>query len=74
MSLALINIKNFYYGINFEIVYFPAASAVAFFNSNPKVVLDILSPIIDDTAAAILKAFVNKILGSIPVNELLLDD
>ncbi|XP_035430620.1 circadian clock-controlled protein daywake [Spodoptera frugiperda] len=51
-----------------------AASAVSFFNASPNVVLDILNPLIEETAAAVIKAFVNKVLGSIPINEVLTDD
>lgn len=54
--------------------FFPAASAAAFFNASPGVVLEILNPLIEETGAAILKAFINKILGNVPLNELLVDD
>ncbi|KAJ2943927.1 hypothetical protein O0L34_g8248 [Tuta absoluta] len=48
-----------------------AASAAAFFNASPNTVMDVLSPIIEDTGAAVLKAFINKILDRIPLNEVL---
>ncbi|XP_064292017.1 uncharacterized protein LOC128669715 [Plodia interpunctella] len=51
-----------------------ATSAAAFFNASPGVVLDILSPLIEETSAAVAKAFINKILGSIPIKDVLLDD
>ncbi|CAH0698796.1 unnamed protein product [Spodoptera exigua] len=51
-----------------------AASAVSFFNASPNVVLDILNPLIEETTAAVIKAFVNKVLGSIPISEVLTDD
>nr|XP_004923017.2 uncharacterized protein LOC101744925 [Bombyx mori] len=51
-----------------------AASAASFFNSSPGVVLDILNPLIEETSAAVIKAFVNKILGNIPLHEILVDD
>ncbi|KAJ0181378.1 hypothetical protein K1T71_003463 [Dendrolimus kikuchii] len=51
-----------------------ASSAATFFNSNPNVVLDILTPLIEETSAAVVKAFLNKIFNSIPLNELLVDD
>ncbi|KAF9415274.1 hypothetical protein HW555_007023 [Spodoptera exigua] len=50
------------------------ASAVSFFNASPNVVLDILNPLIEETTAAVIKAFVNKVLGSIPISEVLTDD
>ncbi|XP_075990709.1 uncharacterized protein LOC142986231 [Anticarsia gemmatalis] len=48
-----------------------ATSAASFFNASPQVVLDILNPLIDETAAAVIKAFVNKVLAKIPINEVL---
>ncbi|PZC87301.1 hypothetical protein B5X24_HaOG201537 [Helicoverpa armigera] len=51
-----------------------AASAASFFNASPNVVLDILNPLIEETTAAVIKAFVNKVLGSIPISEVLTDD
>ncbi|GBP92692.1 Circadian clock-controlled protein [Eumeta japonica] len=51
-----------------------ATSAATFFNASPNVVLDILNPLIEETGAAILKAFLNKILGTVPINEILIDD
>ncbi|XP_063634652.1 uncharacterized protein LOC134805267 [Cydia splendana] len=51
-----------------------AASAANFFNASPGVVLDILSPLVDETAAAVLKAFLNKVLAKIPLHEFLLED
>ncbi|XP_060810450.1 uncharacterized protein LOC106140694 [Amyelois transitella] len=51
-----------------------ATSAAAFFNASPGVVLDILSPLIDETCATVAKAFINKVLGSIPIKDVLLDD
>uniref|UniRef100_A0A2A4KA60 Hemolymph juvenile hormone binding protein n=1 Tax=Heliothis virescens TaxID=7102 RepID=A0A2A4KA60_HELVI len=51
-----------------------AASAASFFNASPNVVLDILNPLIEETTAAVIKAFVNKVLGSIPITEVLIDD
>lgn len=53
---------------------FPATSAAAFFNASPGVVLDILNPIIEESSAAIFKAFLNKILSTIPLNEILFED
>ncbi|XP_049887877.1 circadian clock-controlled protein daywake-like [Pectinophora gossypiella] len=50
-----------------------AASAAAFFNASPNVVLDILNPLIEETGAAVLKAFVNKALNAIPLKDVLLD-
>ncbi|KAJ8735003.1 hypothetical protein PYW08_014253 [Mythimna loreyi] len=51
-----------------------AQSAVTFFNASPNVILDILNPLIEETAAAVIKAFANKILGSIPISEVLVED
>ncbi|KPJ21629.1 hypothetical protein RR48_00590, partial [Papilio machaon] len=51
-----------------------ATSAASFFNASPGVVLDILTPLIEETTAAVLKAFLNKILGSIPVKDILTDE
>lgn len=55
-------------------VFFSAASAASFFNANPGVVLDILNPLIEETSAVVIKAFVNKILGGIPLKDILIDD
>ncbi|KAI8430231.1 hypothetical protein MSG28_000574 [Choristoneura fumiferana] len=51
-----------------------ASSAANFFNASPNVVLDILNPLIDESSAAILKAFLNKVLAKIPLKEVLLED
>ncbi|XP_046969565.1 circadian clock-controlled protein daywake-like [Vanessa cardui] len=51
-----------------------ASSAAAFFNASPSVVLDILNPLIEESSAAIFKAFFNKIFGTIPLNEILVVD
>ncbi|XP_063372490.1 uncharacterized protein LOC134660645 [Cydia amplana] len=51
-----------------------ASSAANFFNASPGVVLDILSPLVDETAAAVLKVFLNKVLAKIPLHEFLLED
>ncbi|XP_072935642.1 uncharacterized protein [Epargyreus clarus] len=50
-----------------------ATSAATFFNASPGVVLDILNPLIEETSAAVAKSFINKIFGSIPIKEILLD-
>ncbi|CAH0406144.1 unnamed protein product [Chilo suppressalis] len=50
-----------------------AVSAATFFNASPGVVIDILNPLIDETSAAVLKAFINKVLGGIPLSEVLTD-
>ncbi|CAG4921346.1 unnamed protein product [Colias eurytheme] len=51
-----------------------ATSAAAFFNASPGVVLDILNPLIEESSAAIFKAFFNKILSTIPLKEILVED
>ncbi|VVC90727.1 uncharacterized protein LOC126965873 [Leptidea sinapis] len=51
-----------------------AKSAAAFFNASPGIVLDILNPLIEESIAAILKAFFNKSFGVIPLKEILLED
>ncbi|XP_038209392.1 uncharacterized protein LOC119830437 [Zerene cesonia] len=51
-----------------------ATSAAAFFNASPGVVLDILNPLIEESSAAIFKAFFNKILSNIPLKEILVED
>lgn len=51
-----------------------AASAAAFFNASPRVILDILNPLVEETAAAVVRAFANKMLGSIPLKQLLVED
>ncbi|CAH0722887.1 unnamed protein product, partial [Brenthis ino] len=51
-----------------------ATSAAAFFNASPSVILDILNPLIEDSSAAIFKAFFNKIFSSIPLSEILVQD
>lgn len=48
-----------------------AASAVSFFNASPQVILDILSPLIDETSAVVIKTFINKILAKVPIKEVL---
>ncbi|CAK1548672.1 unnamed protein product [Leptosia nina] len=48
-----------------------ATSAAAFFNASPGVILDILNPLIEESSAAIFKAFFNKILATIPLQEIL---
>lgn len=55
-------------------LYFTATSAASFFNGSPNVVLDILNPLIEESSAAVLKAFLNKILGTIPIKEVLIDE
>lgn len=50
-----------------------AQSAAAFFNASPNVVLDILNPLIEESGAAILKAFLNKIFSVIPLKEILIE-
>ncbi|CAG9576123.1 unnamed protein product [Danaus chrysippus] len=51
-----------------------ATSAAAFFNASPNIVLDILNPLIEESSAAIIKAFINKILGTIPLKEIFVED
>lgn len=51
-----------------------ATSAATFFNASPGIVLDILNPLIEETSAAVLKAFLNKILGGIPLKDILHDE
>ncbi|XP_046743405.1 circadian clock-controlled protein daywake-like [Diprion similis] len=48
-----------------------ANAAEAFFNSNPRLVLDIASPIIEDTAATISRALVTRALGALTKEEIL---
>lgn len=48
-----------------------ADTAATFFNGNPRLVLDIISPIVDDTAAVVVSAYINKIFGTIPLSELI---
>ncbi|XP_052753674.1 uncharacterized protein LOC113517177 [Galleria mellonella] len=50
------------------------ASTATFFNASPRIVLDVIGPLIDETSAAIAKKYINKILGSIPIKEVLIDD
>ncbi|CAK1600170.1 unnamed protein product [Parnassius mnemosyne] len=50
-----------------------ALSAATFFNASPGVILDIINPLIEDTVAAVLKPFINKVLGTIPLNEIFID-
>nr|NP_001299085.1 uncharacterized LOC106118234 precursor [Papilio xuthus]BAM18282.1 takeout/JHBP like protein [Papilio xuthus] len=51
-----------------------ASSAATFFNASPGIVLDILNPLVEETTAAVLKAFLNKILGGIPIKDILTDE
>ncbi|XP_012263652.2 circadian clock-controlled protein daywake-like [Athalia rosae] len=48
-----------------------ADAAAAFFNSNPRLVLDIASPIIEDTAVTISKALAARALGVLTKQEIL---
>ncbi|XP_068629038.1 circadian clock-controlled protein daywake-like [Battus philenor] len=48
-----------------------ATSAATFFNSSPNVVLDILSPLVEETAATVVKAIINKMFGSVPLKNIL---
>ncbi|CAK9807229.1 Circadian clock-controlled protein daywake [Anthophora plagiata] len=48
-----------------------ADAAATFFNSNPRLVLDIASPIIEDTAATVSKALAARALGALTKEELL---
>ncbi|XP_077289807.1 circadian clock-controlled protein daywake-like [Arctopsyche grandis] len=48
-----------------------AETAATFFNANPRLVLDIINPIVEDTADVIFTAYINRILGAIPISELL---
>ncbi|XP_017887383.1 uncharacterized protein LOC108629299, partial [Ceratina calcarata] len=48
-----------------------ADAAATFFNSNPRLVLDIASPIIEDTAATVSRALVARALGVLTKEELL---
>lgn len=50
---------------------FPAEAAATFFNSNPRLVLDIASPIIEDTAATVSRALVARALSVLTKQELL---
>ncbi|XP_053973052.1 circadian clock-controlled protein daywake-like [Hylaeus volcanicus] len=49
-----------------------ADAAATFFNSNPRLVLDIASPIIEDTAATVSRALAARALGVLTKQELLL--
>ncbi|XP_034934986.1 uncharacterized protein [Chelonus insularis] len=48
-----------------------AELAVAFFNSNPRLGLDIVNPIVEDTAATIGKALAARALGALTKDEIL---
>ncbi|KAG7200228.1 hypothetical protein KM043_017705 [Ampulex compressa] len=48
-----------------------ADAAATFFNSNPRLVLDIASPIIEDTAATVSRALAARALGALTKAELL---
>ncbi|XP_033333425.1 circadian clock-controlled protein daywake [Megalopta genalis] len=48
-----------------------ADAAATFFNSNPRLVLDIASPIIEDTAATVSRALAARALGVLTKTELL---
>ncbi|CAH2099573.1 unnamed protein product [Euphydryas editha] len=51
-----------------------ASSAAAFFNASPATVLEILYPLIEESSAAIVKAFFNKIFSKIPLSEVLVSN
>ncbi|KAG8036445.1 hypothetical protein G9C98_003767 [Cotesia typhae] len=46
-------------------------AATSFFNSNPRLVLDIINPIIEETAASIGKALAARALGALTKDEIL---
>ncbi|KOC69864.1 Circadian clock-controlled protein [Habropoda laboriosa] len=48
-----------------------AEAAATFFNSNPRLVLDIASPIIEDTAATVSRALAARALGALTKEDLL---
>ncbi|CAG5107889.1 Protein of unknown function [Cotesia congregata] len=48
-----------------------ADAATSFFNSNPRLVLDIINPIIEETAASIGKALAARALGALTKDEIL---
>jgi len=50
--------------------YILADAAATFFNSNPRLVLDIASPIIEDTAATVSKALAARALSVLTKQEL----
>lgn len=54
-----------------EFLPFAAEAAATFFNSNPRLVLDIASPIIEDTAATVSRALVARALNVLTKQELL---
>lgn len=54
-----------------KIFYFAADTAATFFNANPRLVLDIATPIIEDTSATIAKALVSRALSTFTKDELL---
>lgn len=60
------------YKVRYDIIFvFLADAAATFFNSNPRLVLDIASPIIEDTAATVSKALVARALSVLTKQELL---
>lgn len=58
---------NYFNGISSSIV---AEAAANFFNANPRLVLDIASPIIEDTAATISRALTARALSTFTKDEL----
>lgn len=48
-----------------------ADAVTAFFNGNPRLVLDIASPIVDDTAAAVAKGLASRALTTLTKDEIL---
>jgi hypothetical protein len=61
----LLSIVNLY--------YFSAETAAAFVNENRRQVLDIVTPIAEETAVAFIKQIGNAVLKSIPYSEILPD-
>ena len=50
--------------------FLSAEAAQTFFNANPRLVLDIASPIIEDTAATVCKALAARALSVLTKQEL----
>lgn len=50
----------------------PAAdAAVQFFHQNPRQLLELVAPIIDETASEVIKSIINQVLEVVPADELL---
>lgn len=54
-------------------VVFPAQTASQFFNSNKRLVLDLVTPLAEDATRDLVLRYANKILSTVEITDLLAD-